>query len=49
MVRFWKENAEFIKNTPFSEHDDGRNRYYYDNDQYPYGDAMMLRAIDYPF
>ncbi len=45
MVRFWKENAEFIKNTPFSEHDDGKNRYYYDNDQYPYGDAMMLRAM----
>ena len=45
MVRFWKENAEFIKNTPFSEHDDGKNRYYYDNDLYPYGDAMMLRAM----
>ena len=44
MVRFWKENAEFIKNTPFSEHDDGKNRYYYDND-FPYGDAMTLRAM----
>jgi SAM-dependent methyltransferase len=44
MVRFWKENAEFIKNTPFSEHDDGKNRYYYNN-IYPYGDAMMLRAM----
>ena len=45
MVRFWKENAEFIKNTPFSDHDDGKNRYYYDNGSYPYGDAMMLRAM----
>ena len=45
MVRFWKENAEFIKNTPFSEHDDGKNRYYYRNDMYPYGDAIMLRAM----
>ncbi|MCV7090820.1 class I SAM-dependent methyltransferase [Mycobacterium interjectum] len=45
MVRFWKENAEFIKDTPFSEHDDGKNRYYYDNGCYPYGDAMMLRAM----
>jgi predicted O-methyltransferase YrrM len=44
MVRFWKENAEFIKNTPFSEHDDGANRYYY-HDIYPYGDAMTLRAM----
>ncbi len=45
MVRFWKENAEFIKNTPFSEHDDGKNRYYYDNGMYPYGDAITLRAM----
>src|ERR1700722_17787827 len=28
MVRFWNENAEFVKNAPFSEHDDGTNRYY---------------------
>jgi predicted O-methyltransferase YrrM len=45
MVRFWKENAEFIKNTPFSEHDDGKNRYYYNNGAYPYGDAATLRAM----
>jgi hypothetical protein len=45
MVRFWKENAEFIKNTPFSEHDDGTNRFFYDNGGYPYGDAMTLRAM----
>jgi SAM-dependent methyltransferase/predicted O-methyltransferase YrrM len=45
MVRLWKENAEFIENTPFGEHDDGTNRYYYDNGNYPYGDAIMLRAI----
>ena len=45
MVRFWKDNAEFINNTPFSEHDDGKNRYYYDNSIYPYGDAVMLRAM----
>ncbi|MEB3065627.1 methyltransferase domain-containing protein [[Mycobacterium] zoologicum] len=45
MVRFWQENAEFIKSTPFSEHDDGRNRYYYGNTNFPYGDAIMLRAM----
>ena len=44
MVRFWKDNAEFIKNTPFSEDDDGKNRYYYNN-IYPYGDAITLRAM----
>jgi SAM-dependent methyltransferase len=45
MVRFWKKNAAFIKNTPFSEQDDGKNRYYYDNGMYPHGDAIMLRAM----
>ncbi len=45
MVRFWKANAELIKNTPFSEHDDGTNRYYYNNGLYPYADAIMLRAM----
>jgi predicted O-methyltransferase YrrM len=45
MMRLWKENAEFIKNTPFSEYDDGKNRYYYANPSYPYGDGMMLRAM----
>lgn len=45
MVRFWGKIAELIKNTPFSEHNDGENRYYYDNGMYPYGDAMMLRAM----
>lgn len=45
MVRFWEEHSEFIKCTPFNEHDDGKNRYYYDNDQFPYSDATMLRAM----
>ena len=45
MVRFWKENAESIKDAPFSEHDDGTNRYYYNNGSYPYGDAATLRAM----
>ncbi|MEB3072025.1 class I SAM-dependent methyltransferase [[Mycobacterium] vasticus] len=45
MVKFWNQNSELIKNTRFSEHDDGENRYYYDNDQYPYGDAMILRTM----
>jgi predicted O-methyltransferase YrrM len=45
MVRFWNENAEFIKNTPFSAHNDGKNRYYYDNDQFPFADATILRAV----
>ena len=45
MVRFWKDNAELIKNTPFSEHEDGKNRYYYDNGGYPYSDATTLRAM----
>lgn len=45
MARFWVENSELIKNTPFSEHDDGKNRFYYDDGKYPYGDAMTLRAM----
>jgi hypothetical protein len=45
MVRFWNENSEFIRNTPFAEHNDGKNRFYYDNGNYPIGDAITLRAI----
>jgi hypothetical protein len=45
MVRFWIANAELIKNTQFSEHDDGRNRYYYDNNIFPGADAITLRAM----
>jgi FkbH-like protein len=45
MVHFWKESADYIKNMPFSEHDDGNNRFFYDNGMYPYGDAMTLSAM----
>ncbi|MEB3049488.1 class I SAM-dependent methyltransferase [Mycolicibacter sp. MYC123] len=45
MVRFWNENIEIIKNISFSEHDDGKNRYYHDNGCYPYSDAVTLYAM----
>jgi hypothetical protein len=45
MVSLWKQNADFIRNTPFSEQDDGTNRYYYDNDMFPHGDAITLRTM----
>jgi predicted O-methyltransferase YrrM len=45
MVQFWDENAQSIKDAPFSEDDDGTNRYYYNNGAYPYGDAATLRAM----
>jgi predicted O-methyltransferase YrrM len=45
MVAFWNENGDFIAQTPFTEGPSADNRYYYDNRVFPYGDAIILRAM----
>jgi predicted O-methyltransferase YrrM len=45
MAEFWHQNADFIAATPFQEAPDGVNRYSYANGPYPYGDAIVLRAM----
>ena len=45
MVEFWNQNAHQIAQTPFTEAPTAENRYYYDNAVFPYGDAIILRAI----
>lgn len=45
MVAFWNQNADAIAQTPFTEAQSVENRYYYDNQVFPYGDAIALRAM----
>jgi predicted O-methyltransferase YrrM len=45
MLAYWNRCREVIASTPFSEDPNGRDRYYYRGGPYPYGDAIMLRAI----
>jgi predicted O-methyltransferase YrrM len=45
MVNHWISSAEFIKAAPFSDDDDGVSRYYFNNNQFSYGDAITLYAM----
>jgi hypothetical protein len=45
MAEFWRRNEAFISATPFGDLSDSENRYGYRSGPYPYGDAIMLRAI----
>jgi hypothetical protein len=45
MAEFWDRSAAVIAATPFQESKNDRQRYYYDNDIFPYGDAIGLRAM----
>jgi predicted O-methyltransferase YrrM len=45
MSEFWNRNANVIAETPFAEGPSIENRYYYDNAVFPYGDAIILRAM----
>ena len=45
MKEWWARNAEIIKSTPFLPHADGRLRYYSENGVFPFGDAVILRAM----
>jgi predicted O-methyltransferase YrrM len=45
MLAFWQENADIIAATPFADEPDGIHRYHYSGGPYPFGDAVMLRAM----
>ena len=45
MTEFWQEHLPFIESTPFLSSADGSNRYYYGNQSFGQGDAIILRAI----
>ena len=45
MVAFWDANLTFIKTTPFTVAKDPARRFFYDGSPYPWGDAIMLRAM----
>jgi predicted O-methyltransferase YrrM len=45
MLAFWQQNAATIAATPFAAEPDGINRYCYTGGPYPFGDAVMLRAM----
>lgn len=45
MEEFWKKNAEFISQTPFTENKTDCNRYNYSGGPFNYGDAITARAM----
>lgn len=45
MLKFWQENLEFIRKTPFPEKQTPQFRFSYEGSPFPYGDAIILRAI----
>jgi predicted O-methyltransferase YrrM len=45
MAEFWQKSAAVIAATPFQETKNEKQRYYYDNNIFPYGDAIGLRAM----
>jgi hypothetical protein len=45
MLQFWRENLDFIRCTPFPEAPTPQYRFRYEGSPYPYGDAIMLRAM----
>ena len=45
MRRFWYDNLSLIQSTPFTDEPQPGFRFYYDNNIYPYGDAIMLRVM----
>lgn len=45
MLDFWDKSTECIKTTNFSPKDSSTDRYYWPNASYPYGDALILRAM----
>lgn len=45
MMAFWDTNLAFIQATPFTEAKDPARRFYYTGSPYPWGDAIMLRAM----
>ena len=45
MTQFWNEHLSFIESTPFGSTADGLNRFYYGNQSFGQGDAIILRAV----
>ena len=45
MIAFWDHELDFIKTTPFTVEKHPRHRFFYDGSPYPWGDAMILRAM----
>jgi predicted O-methyltransferase YrrM len=45
MEVFWNTNARLFSSSPFPEVKDENFRFYYDNNIFPYGDAITLRAM----
>jgi hypothetical protein len=45
MLDFWDGTIEFIKTTSFAAEGASDDRYHYPNPSYPYGDALILRAM----
>ena len=45
MVAFWDASLPFIRTTPFTEAKDPARRFFYEGSPYPWGDAIMLRAM----
>lgn len=45
MLEFWEKSTECIKTTQFSAPGASSDRYYWPNASYPYGDALILRAM----
>ena len=45
MEEFWRRSSDVIARTPFQDAKTSRHRFYYDNDMFPYGDAISLRAM----
>ncbi len=45
MLAFWDKNLPFIRQTSFGEQKSSSNRFFYDGSPYPWGDAIMLRAM----
>jgi predicted O-methyltransferase YrrM len=45
MKEWWRSNLEVIKSTPFPHNESPQYRYYGLNNIYPFGDAVLLRAM----
>jgi predicted O-methyltransferase YrrM len=45
MQEFWRDNLDFIRRTPFPEAPSPELRFRYEGSPFPYGDAIILRAM----
>ena len=45
MAEFWEKILPLVRGTPFQDERSVERRFYYDNNNFPYGDAIVLRAM----